>query len=183
VTRTAASLPPREPLREVGRRLDAAGITWALGGSGLMHALGLADHVRDWDLTVDATQDSVHDALADLAPTLHDHLGIHADHKVVCFGDMVEVICRFAFFGERGVIHIPTIVTRSSNGVPIGSPEAWAVAYALMVGEQPGRAEKAAALFAWVRANGADPRALAALGAQPLPEELAERVRALAIAG
>jgi len=181
--RASAALPPLEPLREVGRRLDAAGITWALGGSGLMYALGLADAVRDWDLTVDAAPDAVHVALADLTPMLHGNLGIHADHKVVCFGDAVEVICQFAFFGERGVIHVPTIVTRVWNDIPIGSPEAWAVAYMLMVGEKPGRAEKAEALFAWVLANGADARAVAALAEQPLPEELAERVRALGASG
>jgi hypothetical protein len=180
VTGAEATLPPLAPLRRVGARLDAAGIVWGLGGSGLMHALRLADTVRDWDLTVDAAQDLVHATLADLAPTLHGNFGIHADHKVVCFGADVEVICRFAFFGERGVIHIPTIVTRRWNDIPIGSPEAWAVAYALMIGEKPGRAEKAAALFAWVEANGPDPEAVAMLSEEPLPEGLAEKVRALA---
>ncbi len=187
-----AALPPLEPLREVGLRLDAAGIVWALGGSGLMHALGLADEVRDWDLTVDASQAEAHAALADLAPTLHGNLGIHADHKVVCFDAAVEVICRFAFFVDAGaasgthgggggadVIRIPTLVTRHWNDVPIGSPEAWAVAYTLMIGEKPGRAEKARALFDWVRGHSADPRTLAALAAEPLPAHLAEQVRRL----
>ena len=122
----SAQLPPFEPLRQVARRLDAAGIMWALGGSGMMHALGLADSVGDWDLTVDVSQEDAHAALRDLAPTLHGNLGIHADHKVVCFQGAVEVICRFAFFrpdGGPGVIHIPTIVTGTWNGFPLGSPE------------------------------------------------------------
>lgn len=175
------SLPPLEPLREVARRLEAAGIAWALGGSALMHALGLIDVVRDWDLTVDASQAETHAALRDLTPTLHDNFGIHADHKVVCFDGVVEVICRFAFFDPEGgprVIHIPTLVSGEWNGFPIGSPEAWAVAYTLMIGEKPGRAEKAEALFAWTREHG-DAARLAKLLTEPLPEDLAERVRGL----
>jgi len=176
-----AELPPLEPLREVGRRLDAAGIVWALGGSALMHALGLSNSVYDWDLTVEVSQADAHAALRDLTPTLHGNLGIHADHKVVCFDGTVEVICRFAFFradGGDGVIHIPTIVTRMWNGFPIGSPEAWAVAYALMIGEKPGRAEKSDALFAWAREHG-DPQRLAIMLAESVPEDVAARLRDL----
>ena len=94
----SANIPPFEPLREVARRLDATEIEWALGGSGMMHALGLADSVGDWDLAVDVSQVDAHAALRDLSPTLHGNLRIHADHKVVCFDGAVEVICRFAFF-------------------------------------------------------------------------------------
>ena len=180
---TAVSLPPLAPLADVGRRLDAAGIEWALGGSGLLHALGLASEVRDWDLTVDSDPATTRAALADLAPVLHGNSGIHADHKLVCCDAAVEVICRFAFFGDRGVIRIPLRVTRRWNGVPIGSPEAWAVAYTLMIAERPGRADKARALFDWVRAHGADAGVLAALAAEPLPPELADTLHALAAAG
>lgn len=177
----SAALPPLEPLREVGRRLDAAGIVWALGGSALMHALGLSNTVHDWDLTVDVAQADAHVALRELTPTLHGNFGIHADHKVVCFGGAVEVICRFAFFrsdGGDGVIHIPTFVTRMWNGFPIGSPEAWAVAYALMIGEKPGRAEKSDALFEWSREHG-DSERLAVMLAEPVPADVAVRLREL----
>lgn len=174
-------LPPFEPLREVARRLDAAGIEWALGGSALMHALGLSDSVGDWDLTVDVSQSDAHAALLDLSPTLHGNFRIHADHKVVCFDGAVEVICRFAFSrpdGEPGVIRIPTIVSRTWNDFPIGSPEAWAVAYTLMIGEKPGRAEKAEALFAWAREHGNAAR-VARMLEEPVPEGIAMRLRSL----
>lgn len=173
-----ASLPPLEPLREVGRRLDRSGIPWALGGSALLHALGLCETVRDWDLTVDVAQPEARAALADLRPTLHGNYEIHADHKVVCFGDTVEVICRFAFFTGAGIVRIPTLVTGAWNGFPIGSPEAWAVAYALMEGEKPGRTEKASALLEHIRSRG-DPQRLAAMLDQPLPAALAARLRAV----
>lgn len=170
-----SALPPIEPLREVARRLEAAEITFALGGSGLMHALGLADAVRDWDVTTDAPRAAVRDALADLDPVLHGNSGIHADHKVTAFAGGIEVICQFAFFGPGGVIRIPTIVTGAWQGIPLGSPLAWAVAYALMIGEKPGRAEKAETLFAYAREH-PDSRALAALATAPLPEGLRRRL-------
>jgi hypothetical protein len=111
----------------------------------------------------------------DLAPTLHGNLGVHADHKVVCFDGTVEVICRFAFFGERGVIHIPTIVSGSWRGFPVGSPEAWAVAYTLLIAEEERRAAKADVLFEYLR-GGADRARVEAMLAQPLPRLLAERM-------
>ncbi len=179
----SAQLPPLEPLRQVARHLDAASIEWALGGSALLHALGLSNSVGDWDLTVDVSQEDAHAALRDLAPTLHGNFRIHADHKVVCFDGTVEVICRFAFFrpdGGDGVIRIPTMVSGMWNGFPTGSPEAWAVAYTLMIGEKPGRAEKAEALFAWTREHG-DAGRVARMLAEPVPEAIATRLRGRAI--
>jgi hypothetical protein len=131
--------PPFDCLYLVSSHLSASGIEHALGGSGLMHALGLEERVCDWDITTDAPPETVHAALRDLAPTLHGNSGIHADHKVVCFEGAVEVICRFAFFAPGGLVRIPTIVTGMWRGIPLGSPEAWAVAYLLMREEKPGR--------------------------------------------
>lgn len=171
--------PPLEPLLEVTRSLEGAGIAFALGGSALCLALGLASRVHDWDLTTDASVDQVHEALRPLAPERHGNSGIHADHKVVCHGGTVEVICRFAFFGERGVVHVPTMAAGTWQGVPLGSPLAWAVAYSLMVGEKAGYQEKAERLFAWLEARGgASAAEREALLAQPLPDDLARRVRA-----
>jgi len=49
-----APTPPLEPLLEVADILRQGGVGFALGGSGLLHALGLAGSVGDWDLTTDA---------------------------------------------------------------------------------------------------------------------------------
>jgi len=48
-----------------------------------------------------------------------------------------------------------------------------------MIGEKPGRAEKAEALFAWTREHG-DARRLAIMLAEPVPEGIAVRLRGLA---
>src|SRR5437868_2352335 len=49
-------------LRSVGA-LQQRKIVTALGGSGLLAALGLTDRVRDWDLTTDAEPEAVATAL------------------------------------------------------------------------------------------------------------------------
>jgi hypothetical protein len=138
-----SQLPPFESLDAVTRRLESARVEFALGGSALGHALGLVTEVRDWDLTTEAAPEAVEDALRDLTPVRHGNSGVHADHKVVCFDGAVEVICQMAFFTPGGVVRIPTVVTGTWRGYPIGSPAAWAVAYSLMTHEKPGYAEKA----------------------------------------
>ena len=142
-----------------------------LGGSGLLAALGLADHVRDWDLTTDATQAEIEALVRDLAPELAGPSGVHADHKVMLPSIDSEVICRFAFHVEGGVVRIPTVVTRRWQETPIGSAEAWAVAYALM-----DRVEKSERLFAWLEMQGGNEAALARLRAEPLPPALTRRL-------
>ena len=39
---------------------------------------------------------------------------------------------RFAFRIELGICHIPTVVCGNWNNIPLGSLEAWAVAYRLL---------------------------------------------------
>lgn len=167
----ALATPPFEPLRDVVGRLERAGLGCALGGSGLLAAFGLATEVRDWDLTTDASIDEVTATLAELPNEVVGSSGIHADHKLMT--GPVEVIARFALLAGGRVVRVPTIVTRRWNGVPVGSPEAWAIAYALM-----DRAAKADTLFAWLDGR-ADPDAVARLLEQPLPETLRARMAAL----
>ncbi len=173
-------LPTREPLEAVAARLRAAGIPFALGGSALLHAIGLESRVGDWDLTTDAEVDDVALALDDLEPARHGHSGVHADHKLVCFGGTVEVICRMAFFTPGGIVRIPTVATATWEGHPVGSPAAWAVAYALMAGEKAGYESKAERLFAWTvgRITEAERSALAR---EPVPAAIAARLAPAAV--
>ena len=177
-------LPPVEPLRRVTDRLDAAGIVWGVGASGLLASLGLVDRVNDWDVQVEADPDVVRALFPDLAYVFHGHGGCHADWKLSFEEARTEVIPRFAFFAPAGIVRIRLSVTRHWRGLPIASPEGWACAYWLM-GEydepllRARRAARAESLFAHLERAGADRARIAALLAEPLPEALAARRRAL----
>lgn len=165
-------------------RLAAAGVPAALGGSGLLAALGLVDHVRDWDITAEGDVDAIAALFSDKAGrVLAGNSGIHADHKVMLPDEDVEVIVNFAFNVEGPVLRIPTLARGNWNGVPLASPEAWAVAYALMGAYEgaPHRRERAELLFAHLERTGADREALRLLLAEPLPEFLIRRLNALPI--
>jgi hypothetical protein len=166
--------PPLGPLVEVIGALESAGLVCALGGSGLLAALGLSALVNDWDLTTDEAPDRVRAALERFRPAHAGSSGIHRDQKWMIGAHRTECIVGFAIQSEAGVARIPTRVTGRWRGVPLGSPEAWAAAYHLL-----GRAPKCDALFVWLERTGADPAAIASIIAQPMPEALRERLRAL----
>jgi hypothetical protein len=176
--------PPLEPLRAALARLARAGIPHALGASGLCAALGLVERVNDWDVTCDADLATLEALFADEPGESFGNSGCHADHKRNLRGGEIELIARFAFFVGDGVVHIPTRVTRQWNGVPVGSPEGWAVAYALMgklddEAHRERRTARAELLFGWLEQHGADGEAVLPLLAQPLPRPVAARLAAL----
>jgi hypothetical protein len=160
--------PPLEPLQDVVVALGAAGVPCALGGSGLLAALGLKTQVHDWDVTTDAPLDTVRAVLARFEPEHVGPNGIHADDKLVLPAQSTECIVRFSLRSEVGIVRLPTRVCGWWNGVPLGSPETWLVAYALM-----NRPEKSRRLLAYLQSSGTDSEALEAMLAQPLPAELA----------
>lgn len=165
-------------------RLAAAGVPAVLGGSGLLAALGLVDHVRDWDITAEGDVDAIAALFADKpGRVLAGNSGIHADHKVMLPDDDLEVIVNFAFNVEGPVLRIPTLARGAWNGVALASPEAWAVAYALMGAYEgaPHRRERADLLFAHLERTGADAQALRLLLAEPLPEFLIRRLNHLPV--
>jgi hypothetical protein len=179
--------PPLEPLRETLGTLAAAGVPHALGASGLCAALGLVDRVNDWDVTCDADLATLERLFAGRHSASFGNSGCHADHKLNLRDGEIELIARFAFFVPGGLVRIPTIVTREWNGVPVGSPETWAVAYALMgefddEADRERRRGRAEALFGWLATHGADPLAVRTLLAEPLPAPLAARLAALPLA-
>ena len=177
-------LPPLEPMRAITARLDAAGIEWGVGASGLLASLGLVDQVNDWDIQVEAGPDQVRAVFAGERYEFHGHGGCHADWKLAFADARTEVIPRFAFFAPAGIVHVRLAVSRHWRGLPIASPEGWACAYWLM-GEydEPSlrerRAARAESLLAHLERSGADRARTEAMLAEPLPEPLAARVRAL----
>jgi hypothetical protein len=166
--------PPFEPLAEVVGRLEDRGLVCALGGSGLLAALGLVGEVGDWDLTTDAGGDEVAAALGGRGFERFGASGVHADSKLVLEGGMIEVISRFAMRSGDDIVRLPTIVTGRWRGVPLGSPEVWAVAYHLL-----GREARTETVLAHLDRTGADPEALERLLGAALPAALKRRLEAL----
>jgi hypothetical protein len=167
----SARLPPLEPLLEVHRRLAQAGIAHALGASALLHAHGLDDHVGDWDINTDADHDVLDPLFEDLAPVHFGSSGIHADSKLQLYGDTVELIVRMAIVVEGRVVRVPALPRSEWHGVPVGSPEAWAVSYALL-----GRQEKSDRLFRMLEVKGAHHSDVTRMLEEPLPAALAARL-------
>jgi hypothetical protein len=179
--REGVTTPPLAPLHELLARLEAAGLRHALGASGLLAALGLVDRVNDWDVTVAASMETLERACAGLAGERFGNDGVHADHKLTFHAERVELIADFAFFTPGGVVRIPVETTATWRGVPVGSPTAWAAAYALMgeLEDSPRRRERADLLFAWLGGRAPESAVLDALLAQPLTDSIAARLRAL----
>jgi len=167
-------LPPLEPLRIVHRRLAEAGIAHALGASGLLHAHGLEHHVGDWDINTDADRATLEPLVQDLAPVYFGSSGIHADSKFQLLGGVVELIVQMAIVSEGRIVRIPTLPRGEWQGVPVGSREAWAVAYALL-----GRVEKSKRLFTQLTQAGAESADVERMLTEPLPSALAARLAAL----
>lgn len=172
------SHPPLQPLRELVAALERGGIPCALGGSGLLAALGLADAVADWDLVVDAPARRVYPLLDPARLRYVGSDALHADEKLELPADRIEIICGFAFFVPGGVVSLPAAMGARREGLPLGSAEVWAAAYWLL-----DRSAKAAALLSHLDRAGADQAVMRGLLAQPLPAELAARLRRIRLRG
>ncbi|HYG58381.1 MAG TPA: hypothetical protein VD902_10010 [Symbiobacteriaceae bacterium] len=162
-------------LQTVVQRLTEAGVEAALGGSGLLCSLGLVDSVRDWDLTTDAPASQVEAALAGLVwerSVFGDGPYATAYRLSLKTGDReIDLMGQFAIRTETGVCRIPTVVCSVWQGMPVGSPEAWAVAYRLM-----GRHPKADLLAGYIRQHGARRDVVERLLLEPLPAPVRSEV-------
>ncbi|WP_028921456.1 hypothetical protein [Pseudonocardia acaciae] len=141
------SVPRLDVVLAVVGALRADGLVAAVGGSGLLVALGLAEVAHDWDVTVDAPTSSVAAALRRGGLDFRDGTergGVYASDAryVIDGGDHdIDVLVNFALRGPGGVVRLPTVVTGCWRGLPLADPEVWARAYRLL-----GRAAKATAL-------------------------------------
>ena len=148
----APQLPRLDVVLRTVSALQKPGLVTALGGSGLLAALGLTDTVRDWDLTTDAEPEAVAAALTS-AHLKYDAVpagdGPYATRARFCVdGDDhdVDLMVGFAVRSNGSRIALPTRVTGVRFGLPLGDPVVWALAYRLM-----GRDERAATLQAWLQ--------------------------------
>ncbi|MFK7692427.1 hypothetical protein [Paenibacillus sp. HJGM_3] len=169
------TIAPLEPLQAVTSRLHAAGIGYALGGSGLLYALGLTDKVRDWDLTTSAPVQAVQAALLDLPvqTIVSGDYPFASDYKLLVHetDPQVELIGGFAIHSPAGLCRIPPLLGGAVwNGITLGSPEVWYVAYALM-----GRRPRAELLLHYMQGGPVPhgrPETLNRLLQEPLPADI-----------
>jgi hypothetical protein len=147
-------IPSTDVVRQIIDAIEHAGLPAAIGGSGLLAALGLVDDVRDWDVTTEGDADVVDAALrtcgypVTLAPP-DDPRYLTKVHYLVDAGDHeVDVMVDFAVVAPDGTEAFATRITRIWRGLPIGDPETWARAYRAI--DRPARA---AALEEWLEAN------------------------------
>lgn len=153
--RVHPSGPPRTPpltvVAAVVAALRAHGAVAAVGGSGLLAALGLAERVRDWDLTTDAATDTVEAALASTGlgyTRVSAGEGRFETRARFCVpgGDHeVEVLVGFAVRDGDRLVPLPTRVGGHWRGLPVADPAVWVRAYRLL-----GREDRAERLQRWV---------------------------------
>lgn len=131
-------------LAELSARFKRSGITFALGGSGLLHALGLTHVVHDWDITTDAGWAQAEAALKGLQYERRESTtGFAADYwcKIAAPGAAIDLLGRFALRDGPKIHSVKTIVTGEWRGIPLGSPREWQRVYELL-----GHADKAQVL-------------------------------------
>jgi hypothetical protein len=149
------TIPRMDVALEVVSALEARSIAVALGGSGLLAALGLLDEVRDWDLTTDESPQMVEEALDSAGlrscPVVAGDLNYTTQARFCVPGDGsdVDLIVGFGLRYEGEIVHFPTRVTGQWRGLPLGDPVTWELAYRIL-----GRPARAEALKRWLDVHG-----------------------------
>jgi hypothetical protein len=167
-----------ESVQQITQRLDAAGIVYASGGSGLLYSLGLTQRVGDWDLTTDASYEAVAEALQGIDwITLPSSDYPFSSSYRLSFEDVglpVDIIGQYSIHSEHGICQLPTFAAYQWHGLQMGSPEVWATAYALMK-----RQPKAELLFNYLGMHDVNQEVVQRLLAEPLPDHIRERLQKL----
>lgn len=149
-------IPSLDVVRRVIGSLEESGIEAAIGGSGLLAALGLTEEVRDWDVTTDGPVSTVEVALGRVGfPYRARAAGEGVFASVACYvvdggSHEVDVIVGFGVRLDGRTIELPTRVSGIWRGLPLADPAVWERAYRLL-----GNGEKAELLSRWNQ--GVDP--------------------------
>ena len=154
--------------------LLTSNVKFALGGSALLAHYGLADSVADWDITTDEPESVLRQVLKPYNYSLGSKKMEYAtkfNYKIQLESDTVDLMGSFAFRTELGICHIPTVVCGNWNNIPLGSLEAWAVAYRLL-----GRDKRADDIFSYFQKSGSKRDIILKLLEQPLPHVLRQEL-------
>ena len=153
--------------------LEAAGLSYSIGGSGLLNSLGLSTEMGDWDVFIDSNQNQVMDALKNWEieeRPVHSHpffrskflLGVKKAESIP-----IEIIGYFQIKTDEGIIPLPSIVHHRWENLNVGHPVIWFVAYSLM-----GRTEKANLLRHYLERHPQNDDWISFYLKMPIPQEL-----------
>ncbi|CAG7639082.1 hypothetical protein ACFQI7_08455 [Paenibacillus allorhizosphaerae] len=171
-------LPDIKNLAVVIEKLEQFHLEYSLGGSGLLHSLGLTGIVRDWDIMTEAPKDRVLEALQnfEVKEIISGDYPFASEYKLLIHDDdpQLEITGRFSIYTRKGLCRIPSLPVSRWNGIHVGSPEAWYVAYALM-----NRKEKAKLLLSYLKKVGSHQAIINILMNEPLPDEILKEIKSL----
>jgi hypothetical protein len=143
--------PAFEALVEISSRLNSANIIFALGGSGMLAALGLTQEVHDWDITTDANWSEVEPVLVGLNYQMIATKDPYAS-KYLCKIQMdetsIDLIGTMAIVKDGIKREFQTVVDGKWRGIPLSSIEPWIGIYQAL-----GRTEKANLLLHYQRST------------------------------
>jgi hypothetical protein len=134
----ATEIPSLDVVRRVVRCLEGGGLDVAIGGSGLLAALGLMDVVHDWDVTTDGPASVVELALERTgfpyreAAVGEGNFATEARYIVDGQSHQVDVLVGFALRDGDRTIVLPTRVSGRWRGLPLADPAVWELAYRLL---------------------------------------------------
>lgn len=165
--------PDTQRVRSVLSIFHEDGLGVGLGGSGLLHALGLTEVVNDWDLTTDEPLDSVMKVLKGFKVVLKSDESetFCSDYILTLPEEGIEIIGGYTIRCGSDLCRLPSIRGGTRGDIPIASPEVWAVAYHLM-----GRLEKSELLFGYLKRTGVRRGVVELLLKEPLPKGLRGRL-------
>jgi hypothetical protein len=132
--------------------LKESGISCALGGSGLLHALGLVEQVNDWDLLVECSKEKLLRVIQGYSwqeQSSGDGL-FASEYRIQVVPISIDFIGYFALRSTKGIVRLPLEKGEAEgkgnrhtwHGIPLSAPETWYVAYKMM-----GREPKAELLY------------------------------------
>lgn len=139
-----------QELFPIVEKLEEYRIKYALGGSGLLHFLGLTGSVNDWDITVDCPKEALLKAISGyewIEQPSGDGL-FASEYRISLRSLKIDFIGCFALRSEAGVVHLPVSPMENWDGIRVSSPEVWYIAYDLM-----GRKAKADMLLNYLKSN------------------------------
>ncbi|TXK76389.1 hypothetical protein [Paenibacillus sp. N3.4] len=159
----------------VTEAIHSKGISYAIGGSGLLLSLGLISAMNDWDVMTEAPLDaliaSLYKERIEVLPSGDEPFNSQYRLLVQTDDKPIEIIGSFQLKTDSGIARLPAISAHIWKGLAIASPEVWAVAYELMM-----RPHKAELLWTYLKVNGWHPDICTKLLQEPLPSAIRSKL-------